>query len=90
MNEFIKLSRNICLYFSTSETLAAYVVMYKSLNINKELALKCMKELVKRREFGENFDYEAYIEKHLKEIPKMKGTNIAAIGKSVMNFRQGK
>lgn len=56
---------------SSSEDLAAHVVVYKALKIRKEVALACMKELAKRRDQGDSFDYEGYIEKEVAKIPKI-------------------
>jgi hypothetical protein len=52
-----------------SKTLAANVVVYRLLAINKELAIVCMQELYARRENGDDFKYEEYIERQLKEMP---------------------
>ena len=55
----------------SSDTLAAQVVVYKALGINKELAIQCMKELAVRRENGDLFEYEKYIETEVAKIPKI-------------------
>ena len=88
-NKIVSLSRTVCISFSTSETLAAHVVVYRALNIEKEIALLCMKELARRRKHGESFDYESYIEEKIKMIPKMKGLNIPTLGRKIMNARTG-
>jgi hypothetical protein len=48
------------------EALAANVVAYRLIGLNKSLALACMNELVSRREAGDEFDYENYIEEKMK------------------------
>jgi len=52
---------------ATSAVLINCVVTFKMLKINKPLAIKCMQELVKRREAGEELDYENIIDQKLKE-----------------------
>jgi hypothetical protein len=69
----------------TSETLAAYVVIYKALNIDKERAILCMQELVKRRKDGEDFDYESFIETEKEKLPKMRGINLPELGKKIIS-----
>jgi hypothetical protein len=53
-----------------SKNLAAYVVLYRTLGINKELAILCMQELCKRRENGDTFEYEQFIDDETAKIPK--------------------
>ena len=52
-----------------------YVVAYKLLKYNKPLAIKCMAELDRRRQSGEEINYEDIIENKLKEwrakVPKV-------------------
>jgi len=56
---------------ASSKVLAAQVVAYRLINVNKELAIKCMEELSRRRAEGEAFDYESYIEEKTKvELPE--------------------
>lgn len=57
---------------ASSKVLAAQVVAYRLININKELAIKCMEELSRRRaEDGEVFDFESYIEEKTKvDLPE--------------------
>ena len=88
INEVNRISRRISIGFSTSETLAAHVVIYKTLNMDKEIALLCMKELAHRRELGEDFDYETYIEEEIKKIPKMRDINLPEMGKKIMANRK--
>jgi hypothetical protein len=74
-----------------SEDLAAQVVLYRSLKINKELSTKCMIELAKRREAGDQFDFESFIEQELNKLPKPqnKSGNISNILKLLENFKSG-
>ena len=85
MNEINKISRRISIGFSTSKSLAAHVVIYKTLGMDEEIALLCMQELVKRRELGEDFEYETFIEEEIKKIPQMKGINLPEMGKRIMS-----
>jgi len=54
----------------TSQSLAAKVVAYRALGLFKDEARLAMAELVQRRDEGDDFEYEKYIEDKLKEIPK--------------------
>lgn len=54
----------------TSESLAAIIVTYRSLNLFKDNARDAMIELLKRKDKGDTFDFESYIEEKLKAIPK--------------------
>ena len=56
---------------ATSKTLAAHIVVYRSLGINKELSILCMEELLRRKENGDNFNYDEYILNELEQIPKL-------------------
>jgi hypothetical protein len=55
---------------TNSESLAAYIVLYRSLGIGKNLALACMTELSTRRSNGDDFNFEAFIEEEVGKIPK--------------------
>jgi len=52
-----------------SKALAAHVVVYRLLGINKELAISCMEELSERKHKGDEFEFEKYIEDQLKDMP---------------------
>lgn len=69
-----------------SENLASYVVLYRTLGIAKENAIKCMEELARRRANGDLFEYESFIEEKSKEIPKPKNTDF---DKLFMTVRYG-
>jgi hypothetical protein len=60
---------------ATPEALADFVGTYRVLKINKSRASKCMREIAKRRENGDTFDYMARIEEH---VQKLKGIEDAA------------
>jgi hypothetical protein len=83
--EVNQIGRRLSIGFCTSETLAAYVVIYKALGMDKEIALLCMRELAVRRKLGQDFDYESFIEQEVEKIPKMRGINLPEMGKKVMN-----
>lgn len=53
-----------------SEVLAAQVVAYRLLKLNKETAILCMQILAERKAAGSDFDYAKYIEEKLAESPK--------------------
>jgi len=82
-----------------SKVLAAHVVLYRGLKMEKELALLAMHELSKRKVAGDDFDFEAYIKEELDKLPKrtemdltnvMKGINIDGIMNIVGNVtKQG-
>jgi len=55
---------------SSSEVLAAHIVAYKVLGLNKEFAVFCMQELANRRGKGDTFDFESYIELNVQKMPK--------------------
>ena len=78
------IGKRLSIGFSTSKTLAAHIVIFKVLGIDREIAILCMKELARRREYGQDFDYETFIEEELTKIPKMKGLNMPEIGKKIM------
>lgn len=55
---------------ASSKELAARVVAYRLLKINKNLAIKCMEELSFREKSGDNFNYHQYIKNELEKSPK--------------------
>jgi|SRR3972149_4172990 len=61
----VKIQKCVAIIYSDSQSLAAQIVIYKMLGLNKQYALLCMEELFRRRELGEDFDYEEYIEEKL-------------------------
>ena len=66
-----------------SKVLAAQVVIYRSLGMNKELAKACMAELAKRRKNGEEFAYEDFIDEKVAEMPQPKNTNFLRITQDI-------
>lgn len=71
----------------SSQVLAAWVVSYRLLGINQELAVKCMEELAARREAGDVFNYEEYIEDKIKEISPKNSINLDQISKAIKSIR---
>jgi len=70
---------------TNAEFLAASVVVYKTLGINKEFALACMQELATRRKNGDTFNYEDYIEEEIKKFPKSSGSDSLKVSKSLLD-----
>lgn len=52
-----------------NEVLAAHIVTFRHLGINKELAIASMQILAQRKKEGSDFDYQSYIEEKLAEAP---------------------
>ena len=55
----------------SSEYLCALIISNRYLNLYKEESVKAMEELSSRRQKGENFDYESYIEDKLNSLPDL-------------------
>lgn len=55
---------------ASSKNLAGFIVAYRLLGIHKELSILCMEELSNRRNSGDTFNFEEYIENELKDAPK--------------------
>lgn len=68
-----------------SKVLAAQVVVYRTLGINKELAKACMVELADRRNNGDDFEYEDFIDEKVGAMPQMKNTNFLKITQSIQS-----
>lgn len=66
----------------TSKALSAHVVVFRLLGINKDLAIECMEELCSRRDHGDEFKFESYIEEQLKDMPP---TQINEKDKSILS-----
>lgn len=74
-----------------SEVLAAQVIAYRALGINKKLAMICMAELSRRRiELGEEFDFESYIESEIKKIPEIPKMDLIKLGQTVHSMKPNK
>ena len=54
----------------TSQALAAKIVAYRALGVFKDEARDAMIELAKRKDDGDDFDYENFIAEKLEEVPK--------------------
>ena len=78
------LRRKAAIPTAASANLAAYVVIYKSLGMDKDFAILCMEELAKRRAEGENFDYEGFIEREVAKIPKIETIDMLKISRGIM------
>lgn len=57
--------------FSTQK-LCEIIITYRYMNIFREEAVICMQELASRREAGDQFDYETFIETEGKKLPDFK------------------
>jgi hypothetical protein len=53
-----------------SKILAGFVVVYRTLHIFKDRSILCMQELMARRDIGDDFDFETYIENEVSSMPK--------------------
>lgn len=56
--------------FSTTK-LCDLIINYRYLGLFRELYVASMEELSKRRQNGDNFDFEKYIEENLNKLPKI-------------------
>lgn len=55
----------------SSQTLAAQVVVFRTLRIDRALAERCMAELLYRRDvLGDDFDFDNYIKTEIEKIPQ--------------------
>lgn len=50
-----------------SKILAGYIIAYRLFKLNKDLSTKCMIELMIRKEDGDDFEFEKYIEENVLE-----------------------
>lgn len=71
---------------ASSKVLAAHVVVYRTLGIEKDFAIACMEELVRRRAAGDDFDYEVFIDEEVKKIPKIDDESMAALSRQIHNI----
>lgn len=55
----------------TSQKLSEMIVCDRYLGFSKDVAILCMEELSKRRQLGDQFDFESFIENSLKDLPKL-------------------
>ena len=56
-----------------SKVLAAQVVAYRALGLDRDGSILAMQELVKRKEAGDEFDYEKFIADELSQLAKPTG-----------------
>lgn len=71
-----------------SKSLASYIIAYKALGLNKEIAIECMNELSKRRNLGDEFEFENFIEQELEKLPKITPPqNISNIFSLIKQFK---
>jgi hypothetical protein len=47
------------------------IICHRYLGFNKEIAVACMEELGRRRINGDQFDFEGYIEREFRNLPKI-------------------
>lgn len=64
-----------------SPALAAHVVVYRTLGLNKELAIASMSELLRRQQQGDSFDFDTFIQAEVAKVPRSQsnGTNLTAL-----------
>ena len=55
-----------------SKVLASFIIANRAFGFDKEKAIEAMKELVSRRENGNTFDYETFIEEEFAKLEKPK------------------
>lgn len=64
------MKNNVPISERSSKTLAAQIVAFRVLGLNKEDAILAMEELHKRKINGDDFDYNKYIDDKIKETPQ--------------------
>ena len=47
------------------------IICHRYLGFNKEIAVACMEELGRRRINGDQFDFEEYIDREFRNLPKI-------------------
>lgn len=67
----------------TSEVLAAHIVAYRAVGAEKIFATVAMLELARRRQLGEDFDFETFIDAKLAEMPKIQPLDIVGLSKGM-------
>lgn len=67
--DLIQLKASLCNF--DSEKLCQMIVCDRYFNYNQEVAIMCMEELSKRRQSGDEFNFELFIENSLKELPPL-------------------
>ncbi len=56
----------------SNEKLCEIIVSFRYIGLMKDESILCMVELAKRRENGDNFNFEKYIEEQFEQLPKIK------------------
>ena len=59
----------------SNEVLAAQVVAYRALGVQKNLAIIAMDKIKKRKNAGDVFDFDSFITSELNKIPKITESN---------------
>jgi hypothetical protein len=73
-----------------SKSLAAYVVLYRTLGMHKDLSVLCMQELCLRRNNGDNFEYEKFIDEEISKVPKPSDVSLNGIMSLIESSSAGK
>lgn len=81
--EISRTSRLLNIPLAQAKDLAAFVVVYRTLGIDEEMAIACMRELACRRQNGLDFDYEKFIEEEVAKMPKQKDFNLIEVSKDI-------
>lgn len=63
----------------SSQALAAHIVAYRALGMDKDVATLCMMELATRRKNGSDFDFEKFVDEELAKIPKIPVMDIKSL-----------
>jgi hypothetical protein len=53
------------------QKLCDMIICNRYFNLNNEITVMCMEELSRRRDAGDIFDFERYIEENSKELPEL-------------------
>lgn len=77
------LQKHLDILAAPSDSLAAVVVCYKTLGLDRDGALICMSELSRRRGLGEEFDFEKFIETEIQKIPKFVPLDLVKISEGL-------
>ncbi len=67
LKDLESVKNNIHLY--TKEKLCEMIVVTQYLHLDENISVICMEELSKRRELGDNFIFESYIDNLKKDLP---------------------
>ena len=51
-----------------SESLCGYIVLFRTLGMEKDFSIVCMQELLRRQSIGDDFDFETYIKEKCKTV----------------------